>query len=325
MVTLIGRSVRCGMAVGLALGFQAGRVSAQDEAPLPASPTPPPEVQEREKLARAPTPPGPQADVDLLLQKIHLNRAAIEQRKAAKNELELPASADEPPDVKEQKRLEKSPKPAPRSPDLQELVEKIRMRPGGAEKLDKAKKAGARIPGPQGAPQLSPPRVPGPRMDAPVLGDASPEEQQNVLRVTKSASNVSVPGLGSMWGMDYMPWTSVYQGTFGPLDRIADPNNKIAGGPIDIKPYMQAGIYLINPGYYLINFVAMQVTATLRRYDPVTRTYSDVAKWDNSQGCVYDSYPYVARLAAGYHYFYWLPEAPTVCDIYLTEVSVTKL
>ena len=42
------------MAVGIALGLRVGWMSAQDEAPLPASPNPPPEVQEREKLAKPP-------------------------------------------------------------------------------------------------------------------------------------------------------------------------------------------------------------------------------------------------------------------------------
>jgi len=161
-------------------------------------------------------------------------------------------------------------------------------------------------------------------MDGPMLWDVPEEEQQNVMRVTKPADFANVPGLGTMWGMDYMPWTSVYAGTFGPLNRYADPKHSIAGGPLDIKPYMQAGVSLATSGYYIINFVAMQVTATLRKYDPGSRTYADVAKWENGEGCVYESYPYFAKLAAGMHYFYWVPDRNNLCDVYLTEVTVTK-
>jgi hypothetical protein len=156
------------------------------------------------------------------------------------------------------------------------------------------------------------------------IGESSAQEQQNVMRVTKSVSYVYVPGLGSMWGMDYMPWTGSYQGTWGPLNRTVDPADPIAGGPIDLKPFMQAGVSVTTSGYYIVNFVAMQVNATLRKYDPMSRTYSDVAKWDDGQGCVYQSYPYFAKLAAGMHYFYWLPEPNALCNVYLTEVSVTK-
>jgi len=145
MRNLIGRSLRYGMAVGLGLGFGPRWVSAQDEAPLPASPTQPPDVQEREQRAKILKPPGQQPDVDQLLQKLRLSRADIERRKADKSEPELPAAAEEPPDVKEQKKAGKAPKPAPPSPDLQLLLQKIRKQPGGAEKLEKAKKrVGAR-------------------------------------------------------------------------------------------------------------------------------------------------------------------------------------
>lgn len=321
MRNVIGRTVRYGMAVGIALGLRAGWMSAQDEAPLPASPNPPPEVQEREKLAKPPAPPGQSPQADQLLQKLHLSRAEIEQRKADKAQQELPASGDEPPDVKERKKM-KAPEPPGRSPDVQELIEKVRKQPGGAEKLERAKKA--KTGGP--ALQSSAERMPGPRMDGPIIGYPEVEQQPIGLRVTKAAPDHVVPGLGSMWGMDYMPWTSGSQGQWGPLNRDANPNYAIVGGPIDIKPFLQAGIYLANPGYYLINFVAVKDKASLRKWDPVSRTYLDVAQWDNAESPNwYESYPYVAKLAAGYHYFYWLPEPSTVSNIYVTEVSVSKL
>jgi hypothetical protein len=111
MRTGTGRSVLYGLAAAVALGVSAECLKAQDEAPLPASPNPPPDMQEREKVGKPPAPPGKSPEVDELLQKLRLTRADIEQKKADKNQKELPAATDEPPDVKERKKVEKPPKP----------------------------------------------------------------------------------------------------------------------------------------------------------------------------------------------------------------------
>jgi hypothetical protein len=201
----------------VALGLSAERVNAQEEAPLPATPTPPPDVQEREKMAKPPAHPGKSPEVDELLQKLRLTRADIEQRKADKTQRELPATAEEPPDVKERKKVEKPPAPPARSPDLEELIEKIRKQPGGAEKLERARRGGARIPpgGAGGATlESSPERMPGPRVEGPVFALLSSAEQQTVLRVTKTAAYQTVAGLGSLQVWDNFPWTTVHYATW---------------------------------------------------------------------------------------------------------------
>jgi hypothetical protein len=83
-------------------------------------------------------------------------------------------------------------------------------------------------------------------------------------------------------------------------------------------------LYLANPGWYLINFVAVRTKAKLRRYDAPSRTYVDVIQWDNTAGSsFYEPYAFLAKLEAGYHYFYWMPTVPE--NVYVIEVSVTKL
>jgi hypothetical protein len=310
----------------VALGLSAERVNAQDEVPLAATPTPPPDVQEREKAPKPPAHPGKSPEVDELLKKLRLTRADIEQRKADKSQKELPAATDEPPDVKEKKKAEKAPAPPGRSPDLDELLDKIRKQPGGAEKLERARKAGAKIPpGKAGgaAFEFSPGRMSGPRVEGSVFVGEFGTGQQTTLRVTKPTPSASVPGLGSMWMDSYMVWMSEGPSQWGPIHPYATPNWSVVDGPIDVKPYLGGGVYLTSPGWYLINFVASGAKASLRKWDSRSRTSTIVTQWDNSANpYTYQIYPYLVELAAGYHYFYWVPESGYN---FATEVTVAKL
>jgi hypothetical protein len=313
----------------VSLGLSAERVNAQEEAPLPATPTPPPDVQEREKVGKPPAHPGKSPEMDELLQKLRLTRADIEQRKADKAEKQLPATAEEPPDVKERKKNEKPPAPPARSPDLDELIEKIKKQPGGAERLERAKRGGARIPpGRAGGATLesSPERMPGPRLDSPVFALLSTAEQQNVLRVTRSAPLQSVSGLGTLEVWDNFPWTSLYAGWWGVFFRYTIPNDVIVGSS-DVRPFLTVRVNVTNPGWYLINVVATKGKASLRKYGPPTGTppmYPLMTQWDNSASANwYEWYPHVVNLAAGWHYFYWIPDGGVW--FWIPEVSVTKL
>jgi hypothetical protein len=225
MRNVTGLSCLYGVAAAVALGLSAARVNAQ-EAPLPSTPTPPPDFQEREKVGKLPAPPGRSPEVDELLQKLRLTRADIERRKAEKAERELPAAADEPPDVKARKNVEKPPAPPARSPNRDELIEKIRKQPGGAEQLERAKRSGAQIPPARAggaALESSPERMAGPRMDGPVFGSFSTAEQQTVLKATRGAPYPNVAGFGSMYVWDFFPYTSSTSTIWGPYYRYAFP------------------------------------------------------------------------------------------------------
>jgi hypothetical protein len=313
----------------VALGVSAEYVSAQEEAPLPATPTPPPDVQEREKMAKPPAHPGKSPEVDELLQKLRLTRADIEQRKADKTQRELPASAEEPPDVKERKKVEKAPAPPARSPDLDELIEKIKKQPGGAEKLERAKRAGAKIlPGRAGGAALesSPERMPGPRVEGPVLGFSSTAEQLPVLKVTRAAPYQSVAGVGNLYVTDFAPRnTSTSTTWWGPYYQWA--SSWPITGNFDLKPFVSASVQVESTGWYLINFAAVSGKASLRKAGPTSGTpamYPLLAQWDHSASAnVWEPYPYLVNLAAGYHYFYWVPDPGW--RLYVSEVSVMKL
>jgi hypothetical protein len=81
-----------------------------------------------------------------------------------------------------------------------------------------------------------------------------------------------------------------------------------------------------NPGWYLINFVATRGKASLRKAGPTSGTpplYPLMIQWDHTASAnFWESYPHVLNLAAGWHYFYWVPQSGY---FYAWEVSVTKL
>ena len=88
--------------------------------------------------------------------------------------------------------------------------------------------------------------------------------------------------------------------------------------------YRLASVNVTNPGWYIVNFLASKGRASLKRFDPTSNPpYVAVTQWDNSASAnQYESYPVVVNLAAGYHYFYWIPEAGY---FWLSEVSLMKL
>ncbi|MGZ8398950.1 MAG: hypothetical protein ACXWWN_07930 [Gemmatimonadales bacterium] len=310
--------------VGLSLSAEYAR--AQDEAPLAASPAPPPDVQEREKMGKPPAPPGRSPEVDELLQKVKLTRADIERKKADKSEPALPGGSDEAPDVKEIKKAEKAPPPPGRSPDLAELIDKIRKQPGGKEKLEKAEKAGAKIPKGAGGATLESilERMPGPRMDGPVFGSDSRAEQLPTLKATRPIPYQNVAGLGYLSVGDWSPNNSNSTPMWGPYYRYLNPNHFLVGN-VDVKPYAYASVNVTNPGWYILNFVATKGKASLKRYVAgSTPPFATVTQWDNSASTTqYESYPFVVNLAAGYHTFYWIPEAGYY--FWLSEVTLMKL
>jgi hypothetical protein len=247
----------------------------------------------------------------------------------AQEEAPLPATPTPPPDVQERQKVEKPPAPPARSPGLEELIEKISRQPGGAEKLDRAERGGARIPrGRTGRPTLepSPERKPGPRVEGPVLSLSSTAEQQNVMKVTRAASAQSVAGLGEMWVLDFVPlYTTASTTLWGPYNRWA--SSWPFTGNFDIKPFMTAAVKVDATGWYLINFAAARGKASILKAGQIYGTYPLMVTWDHSASAnEWEWYPHVVNLAAGWHFFYLVPD-PNYPNwhFYVTEVSVTKL
>ena len=333
MIKLTRTSVLYGMAAIVALGFSVERLNAQDEAPLAASPSPPPDVQKHEKHGKPPVPPGKSPETAELLQMMKLSRVDIEQRKADKNQRQLPAADEEPPEVKERKKVDRAPDPTGLSPDVEELLDKVRNQPGGAVKLERARKAGAKIPpGKAGGatPEAGRERSPGPRMDGADFEFSSAEQQQPTLKATRNASAQSVAGFGSLSVADMFSYTSSTSGTmsasgvWGPLSHYG-PGTHGAVGSLDVKPFLSVYLNVTSPGWYLINVVATKGNASLRKYGPGSGTpplYPLLTRWENSSNSyVYVSYPHLVNLAAGGHYLYWIPDPGW---FHVSEVSVTK-
>ena len=327
MRNVAGLSWIIGGVSAVILGLSAGRADAQ-EVPMPATPTPPPDVQERERVPDPPAPPGRPPEVDELLRQLGVTRADIERRKAAPGARALAATPQEPPDVQERKGIAEPPAPPARSPSVEELLEAVRRQPGGPELLERARRGGARIP----------PGRPGGSSGSTLNGgrgpwaeDASPAflsvagEMQTVLRVTRTAAYTNVSGLGTLSAGDQFPYFSNAYTLWGPLQRYAYSSHPIVG-PVDVRPFMWANVSVASEGWYLVNFVATRGRASLRKYGPSSGSppmFPLMTQWDNSASTTYYvSYPYVLHLAAGYHYFYWIPDSGW---FYVTEVSVTKI
>jgi hypothetical protein len=258
-------------AAAIAFGLSAGYVHAQEEAPLPGTPTPP-------------------ADVLVLMK-----------------------TPDEPAPAQ--------------SPSLEELIEKIRKQPDGAQKLERARRAGARIPGDRpgdATAELRRERKSGPRVEGPVLGSSSTAQQQPVMKATRAAPNPTVAGLGNLYVTDFAPRQTSTSSVWGPY--YAWASSWPMTGDFDLKPFVSASVFVESTGWYLINFMASQGKAGLRKEGPTSGTpamYPLLTQWDNSASARWDAYAYLVNLAAGYHYFYWVPDPHWY--IFVSEVSVTKL
>jgi hypothetical protein len=94
-----------------------------------------------------------------------------------------------------------------------------------------------------------------------------------------------------------------------------------------MKPFVSASVQVVSTGWYLINFAAVNGKASLRKAGETSgrpAMYPLLAQWDNTASASpWESYPHVLNLAAGYHYFYWVPDPNWY--FYVTEVTVTKL
>ena len=115
-----------------------------------------------------------------------------------------------------------------------------------------------------------------------------------------------------------MPYATSGSPNWGPYWRVATTNSVV--GPVDAKPYVWASVNVTNPGWYILNFVASRGKASLRKWDG--SSFPIQTQWDyTTSPNPYESYPAFFNLAAGSHYFCWVPDPGY---FYVSEVSLTK-
>lgn len=292
------------------------------EKPLPSSAEPP----DAHQVRRQPRPPTTvvSPSIDQILRRLGVTRAEIARRKNAGRTTPLPASSAEPPEIAEMKRgMQASAAPA-RSPTIKEILDALRRQPGGAATIDRARRAGARIPRDASIDRYPQPRSPGASSpyffvagdnDLPVAG----LQPTPTVRATRASSYQTVAGVGSISVTAFFPFYINTSSTWGPLNRTqtTTPTNQV-GAPWDVKPYVFISFSAPVDGYYVINVVAGQSGFEARHY--ASGTYQLVQSFAKPAAVGTYSYPVLLNLAHGSHYFTWANLDYTS----VSEVSATK-
>ncbi|MGE5100400.1 MAG: hypothetical protein ACM3SX_10480 [Deltaproteobacteria bacterium] len=305
-------------------------LGAQDK-PMPASPTPPPEVQSLERIA-APPAPAPAPTTDQLLQRLGITRTDIDRRKAAG----VPADAirpagTEPPDVQAQ-RSSQQPPPAPRTPTIAELIDIIRHRPGGQDVLDRAARAGARIPQAVGGGDFGLELT----THRPFQGESTFDSnddgramQSTADTLTRNAPSASVTGVGTAQAWDTWPSQSSTGPYWGPLL----PANAAVSGMLPAYNVVPGLRFRFSPqitGYYLVNVQAVGPNAFSYAPSAQLLTWTG-AGWGPVPGGQWNpttnwaSYPVLIYLSGGVAYdFLWNPTTQNrKCMV--SQLSITKM
>ena len=202
------------------------------------------------------------------------------------------------------------PDPTPRKrPTKQELLEKIRQMPGGPEKIEEAKRRGARI-------------GMGPVESESALSWLNPlrvkeAEAQSSYSLTLDPSNSwyssspygSVAFHGSVNGGG---WSTA-------AGRLYIPSSSWTTnlGIQVTKPLAYLKANVSSDGWYIVNFEASVTSGTsvnMKHFEG--GTYPTVESWTGSG---ISSYPALLELSAGWHYFYWINSSSTA---YIYEVDV---
>ena len=267
-------------------------LAAQELPPrLEAPPRPPPEHQrlqeaqarveqaqkERRPLQAAPTPPPQQREIEEARQKVR------------------PESAGEQ-----------------KAPTRDELLQKLRELPGGAERLEQARKRGAPVP-------AAPPSASA-LLDAvlEVLAWLNPFHVATANAQTPAFSVALTPAnSATQHAAVHYHGASVYAGN--PNGRYLFANlGSMASG------IAHAQFYVTIPatGWYIVNFTGYggASKATLSRW--TGSTWADVTTWDFSTRYEYLAYPVLLELSAGTHHFIF---KPTAGYVYATGLQVYSL
>ncbi len=260
---------------------------------LSASATPPPEVQQLEELKKAGGPPEQKSP--------NTRESVLEKLRSSRSGNARPASSGPPPEVQQLEELKKAgTPPAQRQPHTtQELLDKIRSMPGGPEMIEEAKKRGARIG--MGSDKS------GPYLSYLNLFRVKEAEAQGTFSVTLnpgnnwySSSPVAYAGfVGAFFFPQGVPSTTPYMNLYS----ISSPTTTGVGTQI-ILPHVYFLFNAPNDGWYIINFDASGVQASLMHYEG--GTFPTVASWNYSGRTGTQSYPAMLELTAGFHSFYWV-------------------
>jgi hypothetical protein len=242
----------------------------------------------------------------------------------AEGQAPLPASVVEPPELALLKRAAVEKRPAsPRTPSLKQVFDALRRQPGGAATIERARRAGARIPRDVAVqPQSSDDQLGTGNLSiaARELGSGSAATQNTpTVRITRASWNQSVTGLGRLYAYAWWPtWINTYS-TWGPLVRaVVSGTGTVVGAPYDVKPYMFISFNATTSGWYVLNVVAEQSAFEARHFTGTD--YQLIQSFPRPAVAGSYSYPVLVNLAAGQHYFTWA----NFDWIYVSEISVAK-
>ncbi len=277
---------------------QAGGSQAKLMGKLPASPTPPSEIQELEK-AGAPQTPEKKG--------LNTREGVLEKLRSFRSGNARPASPKPPPEVQEVEKGGPPPDQTQRQkPTKQGLLEKIRNQPGGPEMIEEAKRRGAHI---------------GMRLE----GSGPSLSWLNLFRVKEAEAQGTFSmtlGPSNNWHSDNPYGAVSFYGTYntpgysstGSYGRLYNMTWSASIGTQISLPFAYFVFTAPSDGWYIVNIEASGAQASLKHYEG--GTYPTVATWDyiGRTGAV--SYPAMFELTAGNHYFYWVTSTPGVTYIY---------
>lgn len=287
------------------------------------------------RLKDVPVAPHVSADVDELLARLGVSRAEVARRKADSTVKPRPATPTPPPELERGHATLPVPNTAiaapPPSPDVNELISKIRAMPGGQQAIDEAVRGGARI-RPTAPPQdgesaeFRRTMRGGPFLDLESPPSNSVQATPFTLRMTPNAPSASIvvnastyqggiTAYGAFTGSRY-PATSTYWYMCGPGTWPTDPMWTPSGTG---RNGIVMDIRVPTTGYYVVNFQAYGTKANLKHYE--NGAYPVVTTWDLTTTSGIQSYPALLYLAAGYHYFYWINESPRCTVFYEAKIT----
>jgi hypothetical protein len=250
--------------------------------------------------------------------------------KLAAQDKPIPPTA-EPPELREHlRRMSVRPPKPPPSPSVREILDIIRRRPGGPQLLERARRAGARIPNTVSSNandgSYSVATLGGPRSPETSFSPIAPEiavQAPLVARVTRPALLTTVAGLGTLDAQAFFPlWATADPTNWGPMERFTYPAAwSPVGSLYSPKSFVSINLDAQNTGWYLINVVATQVSAEIRRYTGTPAGWVVIQTFALGPSQTFTSYPVLLNLAAGHHGFTWVNLDYAT---FVSEVSVFK-
>jgi len=283
--------------------------------PLPPTGAPP-EVRQLGRLPKAPR-PGNAPTADQVLRRLGITPSAEP----------LAASTVEPPDVAALRRMttHRDTSTPPR-PSAKELLEIIRQQTGGAATIERARRAGARLP-PDGDKDIEETSATqGVSGLANGVGEFSASVPASAATltatVTRTARIQTVAGLGTLEAEAFFPLFANDDPYWEPLNPIPHPDvpSSPVGAAYDVKPYISISLNAAADGWYIISVSASQTAAEARRY--VSPTYQLVQSFPLPTTPGVQSYPFLLQLAAGHHYFAWRSLGPSVGVVAVTVIKL---